>query len=150
MCYKSLLSQIEVLIKSQPNIISVYANVSSFVYHEIANLNWVGFYLFDNSNLTVGPFCGKVACSTIAPGKGVVGTCFLNKKTIVIKDVHKVINHIQCDNVTSSEVCIPLIINNHVIGVFDIDSPIINRFDDALVLFLEKIVYFVTEYLKGD
>ena len=147
MIYKNLLKQASALLESQPNQISLLANASAFLNDVIPNLNWVGFYLFDQENLTVGPFQGKVACSLIKPGAGVCGTALVTKQTQVVPNVHKISNHIVCDENSNSEVVVPIIKNNLIFGVLDVDSPIINRFDSELVSFLENFVVIITNLI---
>ncbi len=128
------------LLESQPNQTALLANASAFLYESINNLNWVGFYLFDGKELTVGPFQGKVACAVIPLGKGVCGEAAVKQTTLVIKDVHQHENHIACDSNSQSEVVVPIYIKNALFGVLDVDSPVINRFDKDTVSFLEDFV----------
>lgn len=107
------------------------ANISAFVFYNFTDLNWAGFYFWDGTNLTLGPFQGKVACDTIAPGRGVCGSSFQTKKILNIPDVHAFPGHIACDSESRSELVIPLIIHGQCIGVLDIDSPKLNRFDES-------------------
>lgn len=146
--YNLLLKQAEALISSENNIISLLSNSSSFIYHEIPNLNWVGYYLVTDDILTVGPFQGRVACSEITYGSGVCGTAWKERKVIVVDDVTVHPNHIVCDSNSKSEVVIPIIIGNDVIAVFDLDSPFFNRFDADLTNFLVEYNNIVTTRLK--
>ena len=148
MNYDSLLASADALIENEKHEISLLSNISAFIYQYIPNLNWSGFYLNKNEVLILGPFQGKIACSIIEKGKGVCGTSFLTRKTIVVPNVHLYDNHIACDSASNSEVVIPIIINNNVYGVLDVDSPLINRFDDELVVFLEKIVDLLVKKLS--
>lgn len=146
--YDDLLLAYSGLLKEEKYEISLLANTSAFLFEHIKDLNWCGFYLNHNEKLILGPFQGKVACNVIEPNKGVCGTSFSKKETIVVKDVSKHDNHIYCDSNSKSEVVIPIIINDFVYGVFDFDSPLINRFDDKLVSFLEKVVSLLEDKLK--
>lgn len=145
--YNELLTVYESLSNSEVNKISLLANTSAFINEYIDKINWVGFYLNINNKLFLGPFQGKVACSVIDFGKGVCGSSFESMKTIVVDDVSIYPNHIYCDSNSKSEVVIPIIVNNHVYGVLDLDSPILNRFDNDLVTFLENIVTILTNKL---
>ena len=145
--YNELLIVYESLSNSEVNKISLLANTSAFINEYIDKINWVGFYLNINNKLFLGPFQGKVACSVIDFGKGVCGSSFESMKTIVVDDVSIHPNHIYCDSNSKSEVVIPIIVNNHVYGVLDLDSPILNRFDNDLVIFLENIVTILTNKL---
>lgn len=145
--YNELLTVYESLTNSEVNKISLLANTSAFINEYIDKINWVGFYLNINNKLFLGPFQGKVACSVIDFGKGVCGSSFESMKTIVVDDVSIYPNHIYCDSNSKSEVVIPIIVNNHVYGVLDLDSPILNRFDNDLVTFLENIVTILTNKL---
>lgn len=138
MNYNLLYKQLEKLLEDEDNMISKMANMSSFIYHNIDKLNWVGFYIIQNDVLKVGPFQGKIACSNIKKGKGVCGTSWLKEEIIVVKDVHKFKGHIACDSESNSEVVIPIFRNEVMIAQLDVDSPILNRFDDDLVEFLTK------------
>lgn len=142
--YELLIKQAEELINSEINIISLLSNSSAFVYQEIDRLNWVGYYLVTDNLLTVGPFQGKVACSVIEYGKGVCGSSWESKEPIVVDDVTTHENHIFCDPNSKSEMVIPIIKDNQVIAVFDLDSPEFNRFDENLQQFLLNFVNIVT------
>ena len=137
---ETLLSVAKALLESQPNEIARLSNASAFLYESFDRINWVGFYLFDGNQLTVGPFQGKVACAEIPLGKGVCGEAAIRKMTMVIKDVHKHPNHITCDENSRSEVVVPIFIKNKLYGVLDVDSPIVDRFDPNTVEFFEQFV----------
>lgn len=138
--YKSLLESYQALVDNESYEISLLSNTSAFIYEQVKDLNWSGFYLHKDNKLILGPFQGKVACNVIEPNKGVCGTSLVKKETIVVPDVSKHDNHIYCDKNSKSEVVIPIIVNDSVYGVFDFDSPIVNRFDEELVEFLESVV----------
>ena len=105
----------------------------------IKDINWVGFYMYKDGVLTLGPFQGKVACNLIMPGKGVVGTSFVKKEVIVVKNVHEIDNHITCDPVSMSETVVPIKNENgDVWAILDLDSPLEARFDQQLVDFLQQ------------
>lgn len=147
MKYIDLIKPLKVLIKDEIKETALLGNVSAFLFEYINDLNWLGFYLNDQNTLYLGPFQGKTAASIIEYGKGVCGTVLKEKATIVVPDVHKLENHIVCDTASNSEVVIPIIINNKVYGLLDVDSPVINRFDQDLVSFFEEVVKIVKEKL---
>jgi GAF domain-containing protein len=116
------------------------------VYDTLADLNWAGFYLTvpskkgEGQDLLVGPFQGKPACARIPFGRGVCGTTAVEKRTIVVPDVHAFPGHIACDSASASEIVLPLVVNGAVVGVFDIDSPVRGRFSDDDRVGLERMV----------
>ena len=117
---------------------SVLSNVSA-VLNQLDDINWCGFYLVENRDLFVGPFQGEVACVQIPRGKGVCGTAFSEKKTIIVPDVSKFKGHIACSSESKSEIVVPILKDKKVVGVIDIDSPSLNRFGDKEKKLLEKI-----------
>ncbi|MDE1181168.1 GAF domain-containing protein [Paraburkholderia sp.] len=128
--YEELLAQARSLITDEPDRIANAANFSSLIYHALSDLNWAGFYLFDGTELVVGPFQGKPACVRIPLGKGVCGTAAQTRQTQVVRDVHEFPGHIACDSASQSEIVVPLFAKDgSLIGVWDVDSPIVNRFD---------------------
>ncbi|MFA5471189.1 MAG: GAF domain-containing protein [Acholeplasmataceae bacterium] len=135
------------LLETQPNQIALLSNASAFINDTVDNLNWAGFYLYDGKKLTVGPFQGKAACSTIELGKGVCGEAALKKTTLVVDDVLSHDNHIACDANSRSEVVVPIFINDKLFGVLDVDSPVKNRFDQELVDFFEAFVDLLTKLI---
>lgn len=145
--YKDLLLAYEGLLNSENYEISLLANTSAFIYEYINDLNWVGFYNHLDNKLILGPFQGKVACNVIEPGRGVCGTALVNKQTIVVDDVANHPNHIYCDFNSKSELVIPIVINDNVYGVLDLDASVLSRFDQELVAFLESIVNLLTKKL---
>ena len=110
---------------------------------------WVGFYLLKDNILKLGPFQGKVACMMIPLNKGVCGYCATTKETIIVKDVHEFRGHIACDSRSLSEICVPIIINNELYGLLDIDSPITNRFSDLDKEYLEKATKIIEKALTS-
>lgn len=128
--YRTLVEQVESLVSGERDRIANAANFSSLVFHGVPDLNWAGFYLFDGTELVVGPFQGKPACVRIALGKGVCGTAAQTLQTQLVVDVHAFPGHIACDSASESEVVVPLIDSNGtLIGVWDVDSPTRGRFD---------------------
>lgn len=126
--YSLLIQQTQGLLQTETDVIANAANLSSLLYHSLEKVNWVGFYFLKNDELVLGPFHGQVACTRIPLNQGVCGTAFSQNKTQRVANVHAFAGHIACDTASASEIVIPLTINNTIIGVLDIDSPILNRF----------------------
>lgn len=127
--YAELVDQARALLANEPDRIAKAANFSALVFHGVPDLNWAGFYFFDGAELVVGPFQGKPACVRIAMGKGVCGTAATTRQSQLVPDVHAFAGHIACDSASNSEIVVPLIQNDGLIGVWDVDSPTLNRFD---------------------
>lgn len=138
--YNLLVQQAQGLLSTENNLIANAANLSSLLYHTLEQVNWVGFYLLQNDELVLGPFHGQVACTRIPVGQGVCGTAFSENNTLRVKDVHAFKGHIACDTASNSELVIPLNIEGKTIGVLDIDSPIVDRFDETDEKYCEEIV----------
>ena len=128
--YANLQLQLRSLLEGERDFIANAANFSSLLYHSLPDLNWVGFYLQKGDELVLGPFQGQPACVRIAIGKGVCGTAAEQRQTILVGDVHEFPGHIACDSASNSEIVVPLILNEQLIGVLDLDSPSFARFDD--------------------
>jgi L-methionine (R)-S-oxide reductase len=129
--YEELVAQARSLLADESDRIANAANFSSLVFNSLEGLNWAGFYFFDGVELVVGPFQGKPACVRIALGKGVCGTAAQTRTTQVVRDVHEFPGHIACDSASQSEIVVPLIAaDGTLIGVWDVDSPLVARFDD--------------------
>jgi GAF domain-containing protein len=123
------------LLEGSKNNLSLLSNASAFLKAYIPDLNWAGFYLYEQDKLILGPFQGLPACVEIEVGKGVCGTSFEQKRVLNVKDVHQFDGHIACDSNSNSELVVPLYKNGKPIGVLDIDSPLFNRFDSDLEAF---------------
>src|SRR3954454_15023574 len=126
--YTLVQKQILALVEDEPNQVANLSNAAALLNQFLDRINWVGFYLMDGDELVLGPFQGLPACVRIPVGKGVCGTAVAQKATIVVEDVHAFPGHIACDAASNAEIVIPLIKNDEVIGVLDIDSPIKKRF----------------------
>jgi L-methionine (R)-S-oxide reductase len=137
--YQQLLPQARAMVDGENDKIANAANLSALVYHALPDLNWVGFYFYDGKELVVGPFQGLPACVRIAIGKGVCGTAAATGKTQRIADVDAFPGHIACDSASRSELVVPLFKGDQLIGVLDLDSPILNRFDEIDQAALEQI-----------
>ncbi|HLR73898.1 MAG TPA: GAF domain-containing protein [Virgibacillus sp.] len=145
--YEMLLKQLEALIEDESDEIALLSNVSALLNQFLGKINWVGFYIWKNDELVLGPFQGLPACTRIAYGKGVCGTAYKEEKTIRVSDVSKFPGHIVCDAASQSEIVIPMFVNGIGYGVLDIDSPILDRFDDVDQTYLEKFVHIVENRL---
>jgi GAF domain-containing protein len=129
--YEELVAQARSLLADETDWIANAANFSAFVFHSLSDLNWAGFYFHDGQELVVGPFQGKPACVRIALGKGVCGTAAQTRQTQVVRDVHEFPGHIACDSASQSEIVVPLVApDGTLIGVWDVDSPSVARFDE--------------------
>lgn len=136
--YDIYLKQIDSIIDKNLPLVSNLANVAS-ILKEMESINWCGFYLVKEDYLYLGPFQGDVACATIKIGHGVCGTSFQNKETIIVPNVNEFKGHIACSSLSKSEIVVPIIKNNEVKGVIDIDAPIYNRFHDEEKEYLIKV-----------
>lgn len=145
--YAMLIKQLSALLDGESNAIANLANASALLGQFLHDINWVGFYLMDHEQeeLVLGPFQGLPACVRIPLGKGVCGTSAQKRETVRVEDVHQFPGHIACDAASNSEIVIPLIKDGKLLGVLDIDSPSLNRFDETDQLYLEK---FVQELVK--
>lgn len=137
--YQSLLLQIESLISGESDAIANMANVAA-VLHDAFGFWWTGFYRVEGQQLVLGPFQGPIACTRIPYGKGVCGTAWQRAKTVIVPNVHDFPGHIACSSASNSEIVVPIIRNNQVIAVLDIDSKDFNTFDETDQLYLEQIV----------
>lgn len=141
--YELLVPQISSLIDGEPNLITNLANITSALKYSMDNFLWVGFYLtdeFKTNELVLGPFQGRVACTRILFGKGVCGTAAENKETVLVDDVDKFPGHIVCDSFSKSEIVVPVIKDNKVVAVLDVDSDVDSNFDNTDMIYLEKII----------
>ena len=134
-----LLQQARALLSGQRDRIANAANLSSLLYHALEDVNWVGFYFSRGDHLMVGPFQGKPACVRIPLGKGVCGTAAATRKVQRVADVHAFDGHIACDVNSRSEIVLPLLLNEEIIGVLDIDSPLPDRFSETDERLLRQI-----------
>ena len=146
--YSLLDKQIESMIKDVDYNISNLSNISAILYHNLPDLNWVGFYMNVDDVLLLGPFQGNVACTTINKGKGVCGTSLLNDEVIVVDNVHEFKGHIACDSASNSEIVIPIHKNNKIYALLDIDSSKLSRFTKADKNGLVKIAKTIEKYIR--
>lgn len=145
--YAQLTAQARALLSGEPDRVANAANLAALVYHALPDLNWVGFYFFDGTELVVGPFQGLPACVRIPLDKGVCGAAARTGQTQRVEDVDAFPGHIACDSASRSEVVVPLSKNGQLVGVFDLDSPKLARFDAEDQRGLESIAAVFVESL---
>ena len=140
--YESLLPQIKALLEGEPDLIANLANITGALKEQF-NWLWVGFYLVKNDELVLGPFQGPVACTRIKKGKGVCGTSWAKAQTLIVPDVEKFPGHIACSSLSRSEIVVPVIRNEQVAAVLDVDSEYLDHFDDTDQFYLEQIIQLI-------
>ncbi|WP_100012135.1 GAF domain-containing protein [Lentibacillus sediminis] len=138
--YQLLLKQLDALMEDETDEIVILSNASALLNQFLDEVNWVGFYLWKNDELLLGPFQGLPACVHIAYGKGVCGAAVKEQKTQRVADVHQFPGHIACDAASRSEIVLPMNVNGSIYGVLDIDSPVTDRFDETDQVHLEQFV----------
>ncbi|QXH48392.1 GAF domain-containing protein [Pseudomonas xanthosomatis] len=137
--YDLLAAQVQALFADERDFIANAAQFSAFLYNQVDELNWAGFYLNRNEELVLGPFQGQVACVRIPFSKGVCGAAAATRQTQRVEDVHAFPGHIACDSASNSELVIPLVKDGRLIGVLDLDSPKLARFSEADQVGLERL-----------
>src|SRR5215213_5378704 len=140
--YESLIPQIKGLLTGEPDLIANLANVTAALKEQFGWL-WTGFYLVKDNELVLGPFQGPVACTRIRKGRGVCGTSWAEKRTLVVPDVEQFPGHIACSSLSRSEIVVPVIRDDEVIGVLDVDSAYLDAFDETDRKYLEQIVSLI-------
>lgn len=145
--YTRINQQLQNLLSATPYQITQLANASALLAQSLEDINWAGFYLMEDGKLILGPFQGKVACMEIKIGSGVCGTAVARDEIMLVKDVHQFPGHIACDSASNSEIVLPIHKNGHIIGVLDIDSPILARFDETDREGLSEFVRILEEKL---
>ena len=138
--YQLLNRQLTALIHGVPHRTANLANAAALLYNTLPDLNWAGFYLMENSLLVLGPFQGKPACIEIRVGRGVCGTAVAEGRTQLVYDVHQFPGHIACDSASNSEIVVPIRAEDRIVGVLDIDSPLVGRFTEEDRTGLEEFV----------
>lgn len=141
--YESLIPQITALLEGEDDLVANLANVAAALKEQFDWL-WIGFYIVKNNELVVGPFQGPVACTRIKKGRGVCGTSWAEAKTMIVADVEKFPGHIACSSLSRSEIVVPIIRNNVVVAVLDVDSEELDQFDKTDERYLEEIVNLIT------
>lgn len=137
--YQSIIPQIDALLHGETDFIANLANVAAALKEQF-NWFWVGFYLVKDNELVLGPFQGPVACTRIKKGKGVCGASWQQAETIIVPDVEEFPGHIACASASRSEIVLPLIVKGEVIGVLDVDSEVLNKFDETDKTYLEQVI----------
>lgn len=135
------------LIECNNEEISILANTSAFIMQNFDDISWAGFYLLKNDELILGPFQGKIACTNIPLTKGVCGKAASSRKTVLVEDVHQFEGHIACDSESNSEIVVPLIKNNQLYGVLDLDSTSFCRFSKEDQIIFEEIAEILVQHL---
>jgi GAF domain-containing protein len=147
--YDTLLRQLSGLIEGEPNRIANLANAAALLNQFLDEINWVGFYLLEDRELVLGPFQGLPACVRIPVGRGVCGTAVSRGETIVVDDVHQFPGHIACDSSSNSEIVVPLRSGGEIVGVLDIDSPRLARFDRTDADYLARFADTLAAHVWG-
>ncbi len=137
--YEVLLPQIAALVVGEPDLVANLANIAAALKEQFKWF-WVGFYLVKGNELVLGPFQGPVACTRIAKGKGVCGLAWQQTKTLIVPDVDAFPGHIACSSLSKSEIVVPIIHNNTVVGVLDVDSEHLDQFDETDAKYLQQVV----------
>ena len=143
--YHQLSSQLRSLLEGERDFIANAANFASLLFHSLPDLNWVGFYLYKDGELVLGPFQGQPACVRIAMGKGVCGTAAERRETMVVDNVHEFPGHIACDSASNSEIVVPVVKGRRLLGVLDLDSPSVARFNEDDERGLNELVAIFVE-----
>ncbi len=144
--YEYILKYLKSMLQNERDPIANLANTSAVINKNIENLNWVGFYLYNNEELVLGPFQGNPACVRIQLGKGVCGNSAKDRKTYIVENVHDFPGHIACDAASNSEIVVPMVKDNKLIGVLDLDSFEYGNFNEIDKEYLEKAVEIILEY----
>lgn len=145
--YSLVIKQLDALLQGEPDVIANLSNASALLNQFLDNINWVGFYIWKEDELVLGPFQGLPACVRIKSGKGVCGTAISEKKTQLVADVNQFPGHIACDAASQSEIVVPILKDGEIFGVLDIDSPTTNRFDGIDQKYLEQFVKTLEKYI---
>ncbi|WP_040210491.1 GAF domain-containing protein [Clostridium polynesiense] len=145
--YENMLLMLKGILQGEKDVITNLSNASAVINALSEDVSWCGFYLLKEGELVLGPFQGLPACTRIPIGKGVCGTAAEKMETIIVEDVNSFEGHIACDAASNSEIVLPIIINNSIYGVLDIDSTSIARFDEEDKYYLEKAVEIIKENL---
>ena len=148
MDYLLLKLQVKEMVKDEKYLITLLANTSALLYQSLSDLNWLGYYLYRDDQLILGPFQGKTACEIIPLDKGVCGKAARERKTVRVEDVHQFAGHIACDSASNSEIVLPLLVKGQLFGLLDIDSPEFGRFTQTDQQNLEEIVTIIEEKIS--
>ena len=147
--YASLVVQLLSLLKGEHDLVANAANFSALLFNSLPNVNWAGFYFLHGEELVLGPFQGNPACVRIPLGKGVCGVAAQQCETIIVPNVHEFPGHIACDVASNAEIVVPLFDGKRLLGVLDLDSPLIGRFDDQDEEGLNELVTVFVAHEEG-
>jgi L-methionine (R)-S-oxide reductase len=147
--YQQLAVQLQRLLADEPDLITKMAQMSALLFHNLPDINWAGFYRYVNDELLLGPFQGKPACDSIPLGEGACGAAALHCQTVVVPNVHEYHGPISCDSASQAEIVLPVVTGIHLVGVLDIDSTTLNRFDAQDVQGLESLVQILVASLSS-
>jgi L-methionine (R)-S-oxide reductase len=147
LAWSGLARDLRALLHGERDLVANAANTAALIWDALPGLNWAGFYLYKSGELVLGPFQGKPACVRIAIGKGVCGTAAARRTTVVVEDVHAFPGHIACDSASNSEIVVPLLRGDELIGVLDLDSPLLARFGPTEARGLEALARIFVESL---
>lgn len=146
--YELAIRQLQALLEGESDVIANLSNTSALLNQLLDNINWVGFYLYKSEELVLGPFQGLPACVRIPLHRGVCGKAASLRATVRVDNVHEFPGHIACDAASLSEIVIPIMINGELFGVLDIDSPILDRFDEIDQHYLELFIAQLSKHLQ--
>jgi GAF domain-containing protein len=147
--YDDLAHELDALLAGESDPVANAANAAAAIYHGLRDLNWAGFYFLRDSELVLGPFQGRPACVRIPLGQGVCGTAAAGRRSIVVPDVEAFPGHIACDTASRSELVVPLIAGGSLLGVLDLDSPVVGRFDEADRIGCEMLAGIIVRHLAN-
>ena len=143
--YQTINEQLSYLLEGEPNVLANLSNASALLKTSFPNTVFAGFYLFDGNELILGPFQGGVSCVRIALGKGVCGESAASRLTVIVGDVKTYANYISCDSSARSEIVVPMVKEGHLLGVLDLDSSLVDDYDDLDLKYLEEFVAILLE-----
>src|SRR6202034_1205557 len=147
--YDELATELDALLSGETDPVANAANAAAAIYHALPELNWAGFYFLRGEELVLGPFQGRPACVRIPLGKGVCGMAALQRRSVLVPDVEACPGHIACDTESRSELVVPLIVEGVLLGVLDLDSPVLARFDEADRVGCERLAGVIVRHLGG-
>lgn len=148
--YRLMAQQLHSLVEGCPLPLPALANAAALLWDALPNINWAGFYLLKGDALYLGPFQGKVACTMIPMGRGVCGTAAESQRVQIVPDVHAFPGHIACDSASRSEIVLPLIVHQRLVGVMDIDSPYLSRFNELDAQSLGALCRILTDQVRWE
>jgi len=145
--YDELCREVDALLAGEPDPVANAANAAAAIYHSLTGLNWAGFYFLRGHELVLGPFQGRPACARISLGKGVCGTAAAERRSVLVPDVEAFPGHIACDTASRSELVVPLVRGSALLGVLDLDSPQLARFDEGDQAGCEALAAVIVRHL---